>query len=336
MKNKRELPLDALRGIAALSVLFYHYTTRYNEFFGSVSIVNVVLGWLGVPFFFILSGYVIHLTVDRCDTSSEFLKRRFVRLFPTYWLCLLCSIIFYYIYTPFDMFQFFNLGWQDVLINLTMIAEWLKFNNIDGAYWSLLPELVFYFIFAIIIFLERIESFERYFIVIYLMVFIDAIFSVPLFRWGVSSRYILLFMMGISFYRIKNKKIKPLLGYSIILTSLPLSCYMYSLVTTTPIKIIAFIWLLIILLFTLYINGYMEFLGRSRVLVWLGSVSYALYLLHQNIGYGVIFYFDKEFGMRDLGICFALIFTLFLAYLITKYLEPFVARPLKRIVLRKR
>lgn len=336
MKNKRELPLDALRGIAALSVLFFHYTTRYNEFFGSVSIVNVALGWLGVPFFFILSGYVIHLTVDRCDTSIEFLKRRFVRLFPTYWICLLCSVLFYYFYTPFDMLKFFQLEWQDVLVNITMIAEWLKFNNVDGAYWSLLPELVFYLIFAVIIKTRKVNSFERYFFVIYLMVLLDALFSVPFFRWGLSSRYILMFMIGISFYRIKNRRIKPLFGYSIIVTCFPLSCYMYSLVTSTPIQTIAVIWISIIILFAFYINGYLCFMGRSKVLVWLGSVSYALYLVHQNIGYGLIYYFDKEFGMRNLGICFALTFTLFLAYLITKYLEPMVAKPLKRIVLKKK
>lgn len=43
--------LDALRGIAALAVVFYHFTTRYNEIFNKEFAFNFAYGWLGVPVF---------------------------------------------------------------------------------------------------------------------------------------------------------------------------------------------------------------------------------------------------------------------------------------------
>ena len=76
--------LDTFRGIAAMAVLLYHYTSRYNEFFDSTSVLSFSYGWMGVPLFFMLSGFVITLTVNRCKSPFDFLYRRFIRLYPTY------------------------------------------------------------------------------------------------------------------------------------------------------------------------------------------------------------------------------------------------------------
>ena len=78
--------LDAFRGIAAMAVVLYHYSTRYNEIFDVTSFLNFSFGWMGVPLFFILSGFVITLSVNRCKSPFEFLYRRFIRLYPTYWI----------------------------------------------------------------------------------------------------------------------------------------------------------------------------------------------------------------------------------------------------------
>ena len=74
--------LDGLRGVAALMVLFFHCFETYNPVFGT-QIINH--GFLGVDFFFVLSGFVIGYAYDdRWDRMSTwgFFKRRIVRLHP--------------------------------------------------------------------------------------------------------------------------------------------------------------------------------------------------------------------------------------------------------------
>jgi peptidoglycan/LPS O-acetylase OafA/YrhL len=59
----------------------------------------------------------------------------------------------------------------------------------------------------------------------------------------------------------------------------------------------------------------------NPILVYLGSISYSLYLVHQNIGYSIIqqAYFH---GIPPyISIAFALLFSLLLAHLITNYVE---------------
>jgi peptidoglycan/LPS O-acetylase OafA/YrhL len=64
MNKGRLFELDVLRGIAALGVMLYHYTTRYDKLFGhqDTSYLDFSYGSLGVNLFFIISGFV-HLYV---------------------------------------------------------------------------------------------------------------------------------------------------------------------------------------------------------------------------------------------------------------------------------
>lgn len=58
--------LDWIRAIAAISVVLYHYTTRYNESIGHLLEypINVTYGYMGVAVFFILSGFLLMLNID--------------------------------------------------------------------------------------------------------------------------------------------------------------------------------------------------------------------------------------------------------------------------------
>ena len=57
--------LDALRGIAALAVVLFHYTTRYDQLFGHAQspALSFPYGYLGVNLFFMISGFVILMTL---------------------------------------------------------------------------------------------------------------------------------------------------------------------------------------------------------------------------------------------------------------------------------
>jgi peptidoglycan/LPS O-acetylase OafA/YrhL len=93
MTAKRFLGLDGLRGVCALTVLFFHCNDVFHKgmFFAH--------GYLAVDVFFILSGFVIALTYEEKLRSGgqegRFLAKRVQKLFPTYWLgaCLNIGIL---------------------------------------------------------------------------------------------------------------------------------------------------------------------------------------------------------------------------------------------------
>ena len=130
--------LDALRGIAALMVVFTHL-------FGPVIGHNWVMdnlidpGKLGVLWFFMISGVVIPYSLKPGpDAARRFLISRLMRLYPAYWLSLLVFVL---------MLQLTGAplpSWPQIVANLTMVQTALGFNDVIGLYWTLFIELIFY------------------------------------------------------------------------------------------------------------------------------------------------------------------------------------------------
>ena len=98
VNSLRLLELDALRGIAAISVVIYHFCYRYPELYGGNQFNLAFLGKYGVPFFFIISGFVIFWTLDRLKKPVDFIVSRFSRLYPIYWICLTITFLTVTIY----------------------------------------------------------------------------------------------------------------------------------------------------------------------------------------------------------------------------------------------
>ena len=98
----RIVELDAIRGIAALMVVLYHYTTWYVQSVGFSSTAPLFEFWqgrLGVYLFFIVSGFVIFLTLEKCDNIKSFIVSRVARLYPAYWVCVIITFSLLYL-TP--------------------------------------------------------------------------------------------------------------------------------------------------------------------------------------------------------------------------------------------
>ena len=81
-KRARIAELDSLRGLAAVSVLVFHLTASYAESLPEQrrGFINFnVGGMLGVQLFFIISGFVIFMTVERTRRPIDFVWSRFSR-----------------------------------------------------------------------------------------------------------------------------------------------------------------------------------------------------------------------------------------------------------------
>src|ERR1700733_14451625 len=77
--------LDGSRGVAILAVIIFHAYVAYPDklpFGGRFGVLPFRLGWQGVELFFLISGFVILMTLERCNSFSEFILRRWLRLFP--------------------------------------------------------------------------------------------------------------------------------------------------------------------------------------------------------------------------------------------------------------
>ena len=153
--SRRLEGLDALRGLAAVSVMAYHYTSWYSWQMGGHPEPGVSLafpyGNYGVELFFIISGFVIFMTLERSSSAAGFLVSRFARLWPAFLASMVVTILSGAILggfgPPFDIAR--------IAANLTMAPELLNAQALDGSYWSLQYELAFYFLGGFVWFVLR-------------------------------------------------------------------------------------------------------------------------------------------------------------------------------------
>jgi peptidoglycan/LPS O-acetylase OafA/YrhL len=220
--------LDAIRGLAAMFVFLYHYTTMYNQIFNSNDGFSFWFGFLGVPVFFILSGFVIHLTIDRSKNAIEFLKKRFYRLYPTYWLSIIFTLFFLLI-SKFYQRPEFSLSSSDVLMNFTMWHQFFGFEHVDGAYWSLLPELLFYILMASLFWTKLLTHFYSVNIALIAVCVIHFYFPISIIGKILDLDYVLLFFIGICFYRLKNDRSLKL-EHFLIFVNLIVASFLYQIV----------------------------------------------------------------------------------------------------------
>lgn len=96
--ERHKLPgLQAGRALAALLVAYYHSYMLFNGWQQDYVFAIPALkqhGYLGVNFFFAISGFVISSVCDKAGfTPREFLIKRFFRLYPVYWAVIALTIV---------------------------------------------------------------------------------------------------------------------------------------------------------------------------------------------------------------------------------------------------
>ncbi|OWJ68696.1 acyltransferase family protein [Inquilinus limosus] len=136
--------VDSMRGIAALLVVLMHNVQPVATGPVRTLIYDIIdPGKVGVVMFFAISGFVIPFSFPTGPASLErFLISRFFRLYPAYWLSMAAYLILLFI-TGATLPSLVN-----VSANVTMAQMALGQANILGLYWTLFVELQFYLICA--------------------------------------------------------------------------------------------------------------------------------------------------------------------------------------------
>jgi peptidoglycan/LPS O-acetylase OafA/YrhL len=325
---------DALRGVAALAVVLYHYLHRapeiYPELGASVGWTN--WGQYGVHLFFVISGFVIFMTLQR-STPYHFLATRFIRLYPIYWMCVLVTTA---IVWTFGLPGREVSPW-DAIVNLTMLQSFLRVSPIDGAYWTLAVELAFYLQVGTLFFVGLLSE-RRCVLVMYLWTIgIFSLIAGGELLGGPVARianvfpglvWLPLFISGMALYRrwAGDRRRAVLV--------LPMLCAIGLLVVDLTTCIAA---TTVLVLVALTIRAPITFPTRAmRVLVWLGGISYPLYLIHQNVGYVLLRALHRG-GMNQGGsFVVAVVVILIIAALLTHLVDIPVRGWLRRVLLLQR
>jgi peptidoglycan/LPS O-acetylase OafA/YrhL len=170
--NTRFVFIDALRGLAALGVVLFHAEEGHHitELFGHLPhLLQIVLenGSLGVPIFFVLSGFVIaHSLYDQRMSLSllgRFTLRRSLRLDPPYWVAIALAIGIGTLASAFVKGRppnDFSLG--QVVAHIFYLQDILGYRNIDSVFWTLCFEIQFYLVYAILLAVGRNDPEARF------------------------------------------------------------------------------------------------------------------------------------------------------------------------------
>ncbi len=317
--DTRVRELDALRGIAAMAVVLFHLITAYYNVIEGASRLPFDFEWglHGVDLFFAISGFVIYMTLSQTRTVSDFLVSRFSRLFPAFWLAVLVTSAIVLAIGPEKL----KPSLATIAINMTMLQDFFSQRRVDEVYWTLSYELAFYawmLLFWRLRLLDCIETTLICAMIIYCLV----VSLVPLPQWLFTVflvGFIHFFAIGVASYRVWSgarrwEQQAPLL-FAAFLTGI-----LFELGFNRPQgEVAAFTLLVTAIMIAVSLNR-LSWL-RHPVLLWLGAISYPLYLVHQNISYSIMAQLDARGVPVGLALMVALGITLFLSTAINRWVE---------------
>jgi len=320
-KLKRISFLDGLRGVAILMVILFHayarwpdlvpYGNRYGE------IVLFKYGWLGVYLFFMISGFVILMTLEKTTNFFQFIYHRWIRLFPA--MFIVSILVFTTAHLLFPERPAGVPVIRDLLPGLTFIDDQILskiFHSpqgmLEGAFWSLYVEVKFYIIFGLIFFAFG----ENVAIAGIIGLFLCFILTGHLGR--LSAQYMGWFASGAIYY-IYFKYGKKKWLWMALSMSLISALFLHRGILATLVAVIMSLFFLFVM-----ISQHLQSIISSRFLLFLGFISYPLYLIHENMMISLIIKFGRWMPWMPGFILpiVPIVIVISIGWILAKYAEP--------------
>ncbi|WJR69117.1 acyltransferase [Neorhizobium sp. CSC1952] len=338
-KAARLLNLDILRLISALMVLTFHYgfRMRISGEGGGIGFPELapLAMWFdtGLLIFFAISGYVITMSAEG-RSAYDFAVGRFARLWPTF---IVCATITAVVLSIWHMPTIEPPTFKQWLAHLVIISRALGQPFLDGAYWTIAYEIIFYGWVFVMIAAGFFERGWRAVVLAWLTISVvnEAVVGSGAIQKLLITEYSGYFAFGLALYKVqKHFSIANLcvlgaaacwaivtpfltepdfvetygLGHSVIGLALsgPAALGAMTLAASAPSLRI-----------------------RPAVAIGLGGLTYPLYLLHQNIGYAVFARFGTE-QSRWLVALVLIAILLFGSWAIARTIEPTARRTIIR------
>jgi len=293
--------LSAIRGLSFLMVVIFHYTYQFSRVIIDSPIDSYFLKFCGygVYLFFILSGRLIGSKLYSEHSASRFLTSRLIRIYPTYLFCASFSFLLFKIIAEYNR----ELTSIDLFYNLSFLVFFTETPRIDGVYWSLYLEVLFYMYVALLI---KVKKYTKYILIVCGIIVLansDSIVAKLITLNGTLP----FFILGI----IENKipKIQKVLLFSIALL----------LILIDP-KVLYHEYAI---LYFIYLT-----LSRSKLsssvtnfLSQIGRISYTGYLIHQGVFFALFMKLERMNSGFVESYTGALVLTLLSILLIYTFIE---------------
>ena len=306
----------ALRGIAALAVAWFHFTSGQPVFLpeGSLLRLSGSYGYLGVAVFFVISGFVIPYSLENMKyrlpgNAKEFAVRRFWRIYPPYLVAFILTVALTAVssHIPGSHAKLPDFGAATIIGNLTYTAPWIGGEWASPIFWSLAIEIQFYLMAAIsapaLLSKNRFVIFTTLFAISCLS-FVPAdktllFWYLPTFGAGVC--WFLYYSNRLSFVDASGQA----LGF-VVVAWLTMGLE-YAIAIALAFATIA-----------------MPVRKSVPILSFLGTISYSVYLLHSPVGGRVINLATRlpdNLYIKVIALALALVASIGSAYLMWRFVE---------------
>jgi peptidoglycan/LPS O-acetylase OafA/YrhL len=356
--NKHIIGLDVIRFCAALIVTLFHLS--YWSWAPAESLTKSVsggivrfpsltgitwLGWVGVEVFFVISGFVISYSAAGTRPLA-FLRSRILRLYPAAWICATATLV--------TVLLLGRGSTETGLEYARAMTLWVQGPWIDGVYWTLGIEIVFYTVIFGVLCLGRFGSIS---VVLTILTLISTAF------WGAlafdrvlprmlpvgflhdllaspASAFLLLrhgcfFALGGLLWLCQTKRLTPwraiLLGLCLLSGVLEICDSARPIVlpigdSAEKRMVASAIWLVAVacLIGAIFYNEALHKLfGKSAATIkFLGLMTYPLYLLHDIIGAALLKFTFLLGAPPVAALVLAVAFVVALSGAVTRFLEP--------------
>ncbi|MCY2983880.1 MAG: acyltransferase [Planctomycetota bacterium] len=337
-ESKRIILLDVYRVIAAIAVVMFHLAYRgtlRGEYcdvgFGDFGEL-FKYSYLGVDFFFMISGFVISFSAAQ-GNAGKFFYSRVIRLLPGFLIC--CTLTYLTILLLDDGRMAVSL-WT-YLLNLTMVSGYFGIPYVDGSYWSLGIEIHFYAMVGVILWMngsKHLESCIRLWLMASILLYCYHIRGINRIA---LSEYAPLFSAGATFYFCYAQKVT----YARLLTLFASFCATIAWTRVKAHNLSTFYeqdfdYRITILIDACFFLAFVLVILRMeppwpRFWIVAGTATYPLYLLHQHMGFiGMNFLATSLSAPVNLSIVLLVIVALSL--FVSEFLEPIARRQVPRLL----
>lgn len=301
--------IQILRGYAAVLVVVTHLWSA-----GRISrTLNLgQIGGLGVDIFFIISGFIMCYSLKEriaAGESIQFLKKRIIRIYPIYWLVLI----------PFLLQYVHNCSIKTISIdpllvvgNVLLLPSFISDANykmLVGPAWTLVYELLFYMMFAGAMLLSNSKdhAIRIVTITIVAMVSLVNIFGIKgerlqwsNFQYMIGDTLLINFVIGCVCFLVWRKYARALFGFwTAVGSTLVLTLVSQWLARHGYPRIIALAIPACAIVLT-FLNVSFKATKLTNHLVFLGTASYSIYLVHSLLASLKYLAFGKYFQENDL------------------------------------
>ncbi|AXK18419.1 acyltransferase [Bacillus sp. COPE52] len=351
--SKRIKELDSIRGLAALTVVFGHFCLMLPSLPNSIKFSPLRFLWAGgeaVIVFYVLSGFVLSMALYHSKTNYwGYLIKRFVRIYIPYYFWIIVTFALFILFSPYEVVglrDWFYDRWQGSITKLDILNHFVLLNNFftenyNPVIWSLAQEMRISIVFPLLFLLfyklnwKKSILFALSFSLISVFLNMLHIGKAEGFYNGYADtlHFTSMFMVGMLLFKYQEKLIysyrnmkKFKKGF---LIALGIILYLYSILiyglsrndTTFLLKDWGVVMGVSIFIIMAMSNLKVKAFLNKSVFVYLGEISYSIYLCHfpiMMVLFKLLYTKIPIFFLLTLCIAMTLLFSIVSYYLIEK------------------